>query len=153
MRPEANAPKSPAQPANVEPVRRRMFEAAGSYAVVMLAMSWVLEPVREFFVHAGADPVLANLSQAVAILLILTFVAGWIVRTFGVPRRLDLRLAVGLGAVVIFVAGDSVTSLLLFGESTGDLTAALRGPQGLVTTLMLAVAAALPAVRGRSNEA
>jgi hypothetical protein len=136
-----------------ESVRRRAAEAAAGYALVILAVSWVLKPIREFFVTAGADPVLANLSQAVATLLILTFAAGWVVRAFGVPARLDLRLALGLGGVALFAAGDALTSLLLFGQSPFELVAEFKGPKGLVLTLMLAIAAALPAVRGRSNEA
>ena len=140
-------------PAAVEPVRRRTIEAATSYALVILAVSWVLTPVREFFVTAGADPVLDHLSQAVATLLVLTFAAGWAVRAFSVPVGLGRRLAVGLGAVVIFAVCDATSSLLLFGASPLDLTAQLRGPQGRVVILMLALAAALPALRGRSNEA
>lgn len=141
------------KPVAVEPVGRRAFEAAITYALVILAVSWVLGPIREFFVRAGADPVLANLSQAVTTLLVLTHAAGWIVRTFGVPGGLGLRLALGLGAVAVFLAGYALSALLLFGLSPPDLAAELRGPQGAVVALMMTVAAILPAVRNRSIEA
>ena len=88
----------------------------------------------------------------VATLLILTQAAGWVVRTFGVPWRLGLRLSVGLGAVALFGACDALSALLLFGLSPLDLIAELTGLQGLVIGLMLVAAAFLPAVRGRPNE-
>ena len=142
----------PPGPAAVEPLALRTFEAAVGYGLVILAASWVLGSVRKFLVLFGVDPLMASLSQAVATLLILTQAAGWVVRTFGVPWRLGLRLSVGLGAVALFGACDALSALLLFGLSPLDLIAELTGLQGLVIGLMLVAAAVLPAVRGRPNE-
>lgn len=142
----------PPRPAAVESVALRTLEAAAGYGLVILATSWLLGSIRKFLVLFGVDPLMASLSEAVTTLLVLTQAAGWAVRTFEVPWRLGLRLSVGLGAVVIFMACDALSALLLFGLSPLDLTAELTGLEGRVIGLMLVAAAFLPAVRGRPNE-
>jgi hypothetical protein len=145
----AKAPNVPPRPAAVEPVGRNALGACASYAMVILTVSWVLGPIGEFVVRLGADPVLASFFQSGAALLLLAHAAGWIVRTFGVSPRPGLRLAIGLGAVVIFVACDVLSALLLFGLSPLDLTTGMTGPQGVVIAVMLTVTAILPALRSR----
>jgi hypothetical protein len=152
MHGQAEAQHIPAKPAAIEPIHRQTFEATVSYFMVILTVSWVLAPIREFCVRAGADPVFANLSQAGATLLVLIHAAGWVVRTFGVPPRLSLRLAMGFGAVVIFAACEALSALLLFGLNPIDLTSELIGPQGLVIALTMSVAAILPSLRSRVSE-
>jgi hypothetical protein len=137
-------------PPKVESVYGRTAEAAFCYSMVILTVSWVLGPIREFFARAGADPLLPTVAQAVATLLLLTYAAGWVVQTFTVPARLGFRLAVGLGAVGVFVASDVFALRLLFGVGPLDLIAGLANPQGVVIGLTLLVSVVLPMLRGRS---
>lgn len=132
--------------------RRHILEALLSYFMVTLSLGAMLGPIRDFAIHAGSDPFLAILSQAVVTLLILTWAAGWVVEAFDVPPGAMARLAVGLGAVVLLVACDLLIGFLMFDLSPWELVRNLLGPEGAVVAVSLAAAALLPVVRARHGQ-
>ena|SRR5579872_2453951 len=84
------------------------------YFAVALTTSALLEPIVAFFVRAGADPLMAVLSQVTATLLVLIYAAGWVVEGLRIPSRTGPRLVVGVGAMALLVAsGFALTALIL----------------------------------------
>ena len=140
---------SPNSRALIDSVPCRVLGAALAYFMVMLVLTWLIAPVREFNVRAGADPLLAILAQATLTLLVLTFAAGWVVDAFAVPDAWQLRLALGFGAVGCQLASDPLTEWLLSGVAPLQFAAHLMSRDNVVPALMWLFAALLPALRGR----
>ncbi|MBS0363302.1 MAG: hypothetical protein JSR98_18150 [Proteobacteria bacterium] len=136
-------------------IRRRRYQAlqaAACYFMATLTLGWFFGPIRDFWIRAGADPLLAILSQAVATLLVLVWTAGWVVEAFDVPGRLAQRVAVGFGAIGLLVACDFLVGYLMFDMTPGELVAHFLTPEGAVVAVSLLLAALLPIVRGRRPE-
>jgi hypothetical protein len=129
--------------------RPQILEAMFSYFMVALMIGWLLAPIRNFFIGAGADPLLAVLSEATATLLILIWAAGWVVQAFGVPPQIVARLAVGGGAMVLLLAGDLFMGYLSLGLPPWDLARRFANSAGMVVGMSLALGALLPVLRMR----
>ncbi len=138
--------------AEIRPRRYQALQAAVCYFMATLTLGWFFGPIRDYAVRAGADPMLAILSQAVATLLILVWAAGWVVEAFDVSSRLTQRIAVGFGAIGLLVACDLLTGYLMFGLAPAELAAHFLTPEGEVVGLSLLLAALLPIVRSRRGE-
>jgi len=128
----------------------RLAAASLIYAAPVLASAWILAGVRNFFLVAGADPLLAALGEAPAVALVMVYAAGWSVRSFGIAPALGQRLTMGLLAAGLM----ATVAILLRGVETdwrwGALGAPLAtGPGGVfVFSLLLAIVA--PALRERA---
>lgn len=133
----------------IRPRRYQALQAGICYFMATLTLGWFFGPIRDFWVRAGADPLLAILCQAVATLLVLVWAAGWVVEAFHVPERLAQRVAVGFGAIGLLIACDFLTGYLMFGMTPLDLAGRFLGPEGEVIGLSLLAAALFPLVRGR----
>ena len=134
---------------DMRPRRHQALQAGACYFMATLTLGWIFGPVRDYWVRAGADPMLAILSQAVVTLLILVWAAGWVVETFDVPVRLSQRAAVGFGAIGLLIACDFLTGYLMFGMTPWELASHFLGPEGGVVGICLLIAALLPIARGR----
>ena len=129
--------------------RHPALQAGSCYFLAMLTLGWICQPVRDYWVRAGADPMLAILSQVVVSLLVLVWVAGWVVEAFDVPDAPIRRASVGFGAIGFFVAYGVLAGYLLSGITPWALAVQLLSAEGLVIAVSLLIAAALPMVRGR----
>ncbi|HZZ30610.1 MAG TPA: hypothetical protein VFE10_01345 [Phenylobacterium sp.] len=127
----------------------QILEAMFSYFVVALMTGWLLAPIRNFFIGAGADPLLAVLSEATATLLILIWAAGWAVQAFGVPPQIAPRLTVGVGAMTLLLTGDLFMGFLTLGLPPLALARRFANSAGMVVGLSLALGALLPVLRVR----
>lgn len=137
----------------IRPRRYQALQAAACYFMATLTLGGFFGPIRDFWIRAGADPLLAILCQAVATLLALVWTAGWVVETFDVPDRLAQRAVVGFGAMGLVIACDFLTGYLMFRMTPWDLAAHFLGLEGGVVGLSLLLAALLPIVRSRRAEA
>ena len=136
----------------IRPRRHQALQAGACYFMTTLTLGWFFGPIRDYWVRAGADPLLAILSQAVATLLVLVWTAGWVVEAFDVPSRLAQRAAVGFGAIGLLLGCDFLTGYLMFDMTPGELARHFVTPEGEVVGLSLLLAALLPIVRGRRSE-
>ncbi|MGZ6037576.1 MAG: hypothetical protein ACXWKR_02835 [Phenylobacterium sp.] len=128
-------------------------QAAVCYFMVTITMGWILGPVRDFWVRAGADPLFAILCQAVATLLVLVWAAGWVVSAFGVPDRIRARLAVGFGAMAALLVCDVLVGFLMFGLTPLDFAINFISATGAVVAVSFLFAAVMPALRSRGRAA
>lgn len=133
----------------MRPRRHQALRAGACYFLVTLALSWICGPVRDYWVRAGAEMMLAILCQAVVTLLILVWAAGWVVEIFDVPVRLSQRATVGFGAIGLLLVFNFLSSYLIFRMTPWELAAQVFSPEGVVVAAGLLIAAVLPIVRGR----
>lgn len=138
--------------AEIRPRRYQAVQAAACYFMANLTLGWLFGPIRDFWVRAGAEPLLAILCQATATLLVLVWTAGWVVDIFDVPSRLGQRIAVGFGAIGLLIACDFLTGYLMFDMTPPEIAAHFLTPEGEVVGLSLLLAALLPVVRSRRSE-
>lgn len=136
----------------IRPRRYQALQAGACYFMATLTLGWLLGPIRDYAVRAGADPLLAILCQAVTTLLILVWAAGWVVEAFDVPDRFGQRAAVGFGAVGLLIVCDFVSGYLMFDMTPLELAAHFLGPEGEVVGLSLLLAALLPLFRSHRAE-
>lgn len=122
--------------------------AVAVYFGVVLAVVAALGPLRQFFVSAGADALLASLAEATAVALAMTYASGWATRVFAVPARLPARLIVGAGAMGLLCAVTGL-AVLLAGMSAREGLSLLTTAPGLVAVLTVALGAVLPLARAR----
>jgi|GEM_PF-3867723 len=130
-------------------LRRRILWAMLCYFASALAMGWLLAPIRDYFIRAGYEPLMAVFWQAIATLLLLIWMAGWVVQTFDVPLRAGPRLAVGAGAMVLLLACDLLVGYLALGLSPWAIASHFANPEGGVVGVGLFIGALLPLLRGR----
>ncbi len=134
-------------------IRWSLLDALFAYFVVALAMIALVQPIGAFFVRAGADPVMAALSEATATLLVLLSAAGWIVQGFNVPSRTGARLVIGVGAMALLLASGVALALLIPGIPPWALARRFANPEGVVIAASLVLGALLPAIRVRGRGA
>jgi len=131
--------------------RHAVVQAAACYFMVTLTLGWLLGPVRDFWVRAGADPLFAILCQAVATLLALVWASGWVVSAFDVPDRTGARLTVGFAAIGALFTCDVVAGYLMFGMTPLDFAVHFLSPAGVTVGGSFLFAAILPALRNRGG--
>lgn len=130
----------------------RIAGAALAYAAPVLAASWLLAGVRETFVGAGADPLMAALGEAPAVALLMVYSVGWAVREFGVTTSLRQRLAMGLLAATLLASATVIGRAFESGGRWRAVFAPLATGPGAVLVLSLALAVVLPLVRERADD-
>ena len=129
-----------------------VLDALFVYFVVALALGALLEPVDAFFIRAGADPLMAILSQATVMLLVLLYAAGWVVEGFRIPSKTGPRLAVGAGAMALLLATGVALAFLILGIWPGRLARQFANLEGAVIGGGLLLGALLPVIRVRGQE-
>lgn len=132
----------------IVPVAR--IAAAGLvYGAPVLAAAWLLADVRNFFLIAGADPLLTALGAAPALALVMVYAAGWAVRLFGVAPALGQRLAMGALAAGLLALATIIGQGLPSAWHWAEVGAQLATGPGLVFMFSLALVIVLPTVRAR----
>ena len=131
----------------VQDWRRRSAKAGASYFILVLAVGWILGPIRTVWATPRFGPMIAILLEAAIMLMAMVVAAKWASRRFDVPSSLAARILMGLVAFGLLIPAEIAGALWL----RRLYLASLMNPPGFVALSMFLLFAAVPSLIWRSG--
>lgn len=122
------------------------LKATATYFGLVFAAGVFLGPIRESWAVPRFGEAGGVLAEAVPMLAIMFFAARWIVYRFELPDVLRERLTIGLWALGLLAIAEVAGAMFLRGQSPGAYAAHLITPPGLVSLVLFAAFALMPAL-------
>jgi hypothetical protein len=121
------------------------------YFMLVLAVGWVLGPIRELWAVPHFGRVAAMLSEAVIMLVAMIVAARWVIRRFDVPRTLPATISMGLIAIGLLFPDEIAGVVWVRGLSVQEYLAGFATAPGVVSLLMFLLFAAMPTLVTRAG--
>ena len=122
----------------------RMLKSGSLYFALVFAAGFALGPIRIFWVAPRVGARTAELLEAPVMLVVSVFVARWIVRRLGVPRKPASRLGMGAIALGLMLLAEFTLVLWLRSVSIHQYLAERDPFAGTVYYATLGVFAVMP---------
>jgi hypothetical protein len=123
-----------------------IVKAGVVYFLLVFAAGWVCGPLRELVVVPRFGRTTGLLVEAPLMLIAMVFAARWTLRRFAVPAAIAARAAVGLIALALLLLVEAASLPLVRGVSVADYIAGHDLAAGLITLILFALFAAMPAL-------
>ena len=132
-------------------VVKRIAGAAAIYFCALFTALGVARLVRDIMDLVGVEPAFGHVAGALIVAFALLPWAGFAARTFAIPPALPLRLAIGVGAVLMLLA-LAVAELTFFRRFfAAELAQPDDRTAAWITLALLLYAAVLPVFRARRD--
>ena len=119
--------------------------------MLVLAVGWVLGPIRELWAVPHFGRVAAMLWEAVIMLVAMIVAARWVIRRFDVPRTLPATISMGLIAIGLLFPDEIAGVVWVRGLSVQEYLAGFATAPGVVSLLMFLLFAAMPTLVTRAG--
>src|SRR5258705_10602297 len=106
------------------------------YSLLVVAVGWILGPIRELWAVPHFRRVAAMLSEAVIILIAMIVAARWVIRRFHVSRTLPATISMGIVAIGLLLPAEIVGIHWVRGRSVRDYLNGFLPAPGVVSRLM-----------------
>ena len=120
----------------------RAFRSASIYFLSLLAVGWILGPIREFLLAPRIGEAAAHGAEG-GLLFVIVFL---IARRVSAGLTLPLRAFIGCTAAVALVTADSIGAIVLRGQSLFEVFAPIDFRLAILRWGLFAWAGAAPAV-------
>ena len=131
----------------------RMVKSGLLYFALVFGAGFMLGPIRIFWIAPRVGARTAELLEAPVMLLVSVFVARWIVRRLGVPRKPASRLGMGAIALSLMLLAEFTLVLWLRGVSIHQYLAERDPVAGTVYYATLGVFVVMPLLVERKASA
>jgi hypothetical protein len=122
------------------------LKAGTTYFACVFAVGFVLGPIRELWVIPRLGRVLAILAESVVMLGVSVFFARRVLHWFAVPKRLGIRVGVGVIAFGLLQIAEVILAFWLRGQNPQQYVASFWSVPGAISLLVQLAFGAIPAV-------
>jgi hypothetical protein len=134
----------------------RTFKAGAIYFLLVLALGWILGPIRELWAVPRFGRVTSLLFEAVIMLIAMIVASRWVMRRFDVPQTLGSTIPMDLVALGILATAEIAGVLWVRGSSLQEYVASFATAPGVISAVMFLLFAAMPSLvtllaRGRGG--
>jgi hypothetical protein len=134
----------------------RVLKAGVTYFLLLFAVGWILGPIRELWAVPRFGRVMAQLIEAVIMLIAMIISARWVMRRFEVHQTLGSTTLMGLVALGILAPTEIAGALWVRRLSLNEYLASFVTAPGVISAVMFLLFAAMPSLvtlltRGRGG--
>jgi hypothetical protein len=134
----------------------RVLKAGVTYFLLLFAVGWILGPIRELWAVPRFGRVMAQLIEAVIMLIAMIISARWVMRRFEVHQTLGSTILMGLVALGILAPAEIAGALWVRRLSLNEYLASFVTAPGVISAVMFLLFAAMPSLvtlltRGRGG--
>jgi hypothetical protein len=134
----------------------RVLKAGVTYFLLLFAVGWILGPIRELWAVPRFGRVMAQLIEAVIMLIAMIISARWVMRRFEVHQTLGSTILMGLVALGILAPTEIAGALWVRRLSLNEYLASFVTAPGVISAVMFLLFAAMPSLvtlltRGRGG--
>jgi hypothetical protein len=124
----------------------RPLRAGAIYFLIVFAAGWVMAPIRALLLIPRLGSTGGYAIEAVIMLIVMALAALWAIRRFAVPADSTSRIAMGLAGLVLLLIAELLGSWWIRGLHPVDYVGSFDPLTGLISLILYAVFAAMPAL-------